>query len=184
MFGFFLWIIILFIIIGSRISKENKKAQQRNQNRPQMQQGMYTPQQTMASVRRQEAAAPQKRPVASQQKMPEWLKSSGTYTPKNNTQKKPSSDIVERAKKNNQHFTEDETLTEIEKMHGHKEKEAPIKLEHEAVCRMHTVDSDADLWQESMFGSAEDLIAKGYDGNMNFERDFLAEAMDMINNYN
>ena len=35
----------------------------------------------------------------------------------------------------------------------------------------------------SMFGSVEDLIAMGYSGNLEFERDFLGEGLDMINNF-
>ena len=33
------------------------------------------------------------------------------------------------------------------------------------------------------FGSVEDLIAMGYSGNLEFERDFLGEGLDMINNF-
>ena len=36
---------------------------------------------------------------------------------------------------------------------------------------------------QSMFGSVEDLIAMGYSGNLEFERDFLGEGLDMINNF-
>ena len=34
-----------------------------------------------------------------------------------------------------------------------------------------------------MFGSVEDLIAMGYSGNLEFERDYLGEGVDMINNF-
>ena len=34
---------------------------------------------------------------------------------------------------------------------------------------------------ENLLGSVEDLMVKGYDGNLSFERDFVGEAMDMIN---
>ena len=40
-----------------------------------------------------------------------------------------------------------------------------------------------DILQESMLGSVEDLMVKGYDGNLCFERDFLGEAMDMISRF-
>ena len=36
---------------------------------------------------------------------------------------------------------------------------------------------------QSMFGSVDDLIAMGYSGNLEFERDFLGEGLDMINNF-
>lgn len=38
-----------------------------------------------------------------------------------------------------------------------------------------------EVLSESQLGRVEDLIVKGYEGNLCFERDFLAEAMDMLN---
>lgn len=192
--GFLLWVVILFVIIGSKISRENKKNQNRNLNRPQqpqMAQQQRMPQQPQMA--RQQQRMPQQPQMARQQrmpqqqsmpqqKMPEWLKNSGVYRPGNDTAKKTQPDIVARAKINNDHFNEDDTLAEIEKMHGHKENEPPIRIEHEAACMTHAADADASYPQESIFGSAQDLIVKGYDGNMDFDRDFIAEAMEMINN--
>ena len=169
---FLLWLVILCVIIGSNLSREKKKNQDRNLNRPQMPQ-----QQRMA----QQPQMPQQQRMP-QQKMPEWLKNSGVYRPGTDTVRKAQPDIVVRAKNNNDHFNEDDTLAEIEKMHGHKENEPPIRIEHEAVCMTHAADADAAFPQESIFGSAQDLIVKGYDGNMDFDRDFIAEAMEMINN--
>ena len=208
--GFLLWLVILCVIIGSRVSRENKKNQNRNLNRPpqpqqqrmaqqpQMPQQQRMPQQPqMARQQRmpqqpqmvqQQQRMPQQPQMARQQqsmpqqKMPEWLKNSGVYRPGTDTVKKAQPDIVVRAKINNDHFNEDDTLAEIEKMHGHKENEPPIRIEHEAVCMTHAADADAAFPQESIFGSAQDLIVKGYDGNMDFDRDFIAEAMEMINN--
>ena len=187
--GFFLWFIILCVIIGSRVSRENKKNQNRNLNRPpqpQMAQQQRMPQQPQMA--RQQQRMPQQPQMARQrqsmpqQKMPEWLKNSGVYRPGTDTVRKAQPDIVVRAKINNDHFNEDDTLAEIEKMHGHKESEPPIRIEHEAVCMTHAADADAAFPQKSIFGSAQDLIVKGYDGNMDFDRDFIAEAMEMINN--
>ena len=187
--GFLLWFIILCVIIGSRVSRENKKNQNRNLNRPpqpQMAQQQRMPQQPQMA--RQQQRMPQQPQMARQrqsmpqQKMPEWLKNSGVYRPGTDTVRKAQPDIVVRAKINNDHFNEDDTLAEIEKMHGHKENEPPIRIEHEAVCMTHAADADAAFPQESIFGSAQDLIVKGYDGNMDFDRDFIAEAMEMINN--
>ena len=209
--GFLLWVVILFVIIGSKISRENKKNQNRNLNRPQqpqMAQQQRMPQQPQMArqqqrmpqqpqMARQQQRMPQQPQMARQQrmpqqprqqqsmpqqKMPEWLKNSGVYRPGNDTAKKTQPDIVARAKINNDHFNEDDTLAEIEKMHGHKENEPPIRIEHAAVCMTHAADADAAFPQESIFGSAQDLIVKGYDGNMDFDRDFIAEAMEMINN--
>lgn len=205
--GFLLWLVILCVIIGSNLSREKKKNQDRNLNRPQMpqQQRMAQqpqmpqqqrmPQQPQMARQQRMPQQPQMVPqqqrmlqrqqqknTSSQQKMPEWLKNSGVYRPGTDTVKKAQPDIVVRAKINNDHFNEDDTLAEIEKMHGHKENEPPIRIEHEAVCMTHAADADAAFPQESIFGSAQDLIVKGYDGNMDFDRDFIAEAMEMINN--
>lgn len=205
--GFLLWFIILCVIIGSRVSRENKKNQNRNLNRSPQPQMSQQPQMTSAQQRmpqqqqrmsqqqqrmpQQQQRMPQQQRMlqrqqqkntSSQQKMPEWLKNSGVYRSGTDTVKKAQPDIVVRAKINNDHFNEDDTLAEIEKMHGHKENEPPIRIEHEAVCMTHAADADAAFPQESIFGSAQDLIVKGYDGNMDFDRDFIAEAMEMINN--
>lgn len=196
--GFLLWLVILCVIIGSNLSREKKKNQDRNLNRPQMpqqqrmaQQPQMPQQQRMPQqpqMVQQQQRMPQQPQMARQQqsmpqqKMPEWLKNSGVYRPGTDTVRKAQQDIVVRAKINNDHFNEDDTLAEIEKMHGHKENEPPIRIEHEAVCMTHAADADAAFPQESIFGSAQDLIVKGYDGNMDFDRDFIAEAMEMINN--
>ena len=42
----------------------------------------------------------------------------------------------------------------------------------------HVEEQDAQL-----LGTVEDLMVKGYDGKLSFERDFLGEAMDMINSF-
>ena len=189
--GFLLWFIILCVIIGSRVSRENKKNQNRNLNRPpqpqmsqqpQMAQQQRMPQQPQMARQQPQPQMARQRQSMPQQKMPEWLKNSGVYRPGTDTVRKAQPDIVVRAKINNDHFNEDDTLAEIEKMHGHKESEPPIRIEHEAVCMTHAADADAAFPQKSIFGSAQDLIVKGYDGNMDFDRDFIAEAMEMINN--
>lgn len=192
---FLLWLVILCVIIGSNLSREKKKNQDRNLNRPQQQRMPQQPQMArqqqrmpqqpqMARQQRmpQQPQMAQQQQRMPQQKMPEWLKNSGVYRPGTDTVRKAQPDIVARAKINNDHFNEDDTLAEIEKMHGHKENEPPIRIEHEAVCMTHAADADAAFPQESIFGSAQDLIVKGYDGNMDFDRDFIAEAMEMINN--
>lgn len=192
---FLLWLVILCVIIGSNLSREKKKNQDRNLNRPQQQRMPQQPQMARQQQRMpqqpqmaQQQRMPQQPQMARQQqsmpqqKMPEWLKNSGVYRPGTDTVRKAQPDIVARAKINNDHFNEDDTLAEIEKMHGHKENEPPIRIEHEAVCMTHAADADAAFPHESIFGSAQDLIVKGYDGNMDFDRDFIAEAMEMINN--
>lgn len=97
-------------------------------------------------------------------------------------------DIVQRAMKNNARFADDTTQKEIETMHGHSEAQQRIKQEHSRNCQtLHSKAADGakviEAETQSMFGSVEDLIAMGYSGNLEFERDFLGEGLDMINNF-
>lgn len=80
--------------------------------------------------------------------------------------------ILDRAKGNNAENDNDVTLATMEAEHNHSERVAPAIHHHE----------EEDL-RESMLGSVEDLMVKGYDGNLCFERDFLGEAMDMISHF-
>ena len=45
--------------------------------------------------------------------------------------------------------------------------------------------SDLYLFSESLWAvrTGNDQIAMGYSGNLEFERDFLGEGLDMINNF-
>ena len=97
-------------------------------------------------------------------------------------------DIVQRAMKNNARFADDTTQKELETMHGHSEAQQSIKQEHSRNCQtLHTKAADGakviEAETQSMFGSVWDLIAMGYSGNLEFERDFLGEGLDMINNF-
>lgn len=73
-------------------------------------------------------------------------------------------------------------------MHGHSEAQQRMAQEHSRNCQtLHTKAADGakiiEAETQSMFGSVEDLIAMGYSGNLEFERDFLGEGLDMINNF-
>lgn len=97
-------------------------------------------------------------------------------------------DIVQRAVKNNAHFADDTTQKELEAMHGHSEAQQRLAQEHSRNCQtLHNKAADGakiiEAETQSMFGSVEDLIAMGYSGNLEFERDFLGEGLDMINNF-
>lgn len=80
--------------------------------------------------------------------------------------------ILERAKANVLEKGEDITLASMEKEHNHSERVSSAKHEH-----------PEDSIPENMLGTIEDLMIKGYEGNLCFERDFLGEAMDMINRF-
>ena len=176
-------IIIWAIILGAvfYINKKSKSAGNKNTqpNKPrpqqkQMQQIWNSMQNTVQSgmnalnqtyqQRAQQSQRPQQRP---QQSNP---------------------DIVQRAVKNNARFADDTTQKELETMHGHSEAQQRLAQEHSRNCQtLHTKAADGakiiEAETQSMFGSVEDLIAMGYSGNLEFERDFLGEGLDMINNF-
>lgn len=91
-------------------------------------------------------------------------------------------------RENNARFADDTTQKELEAMHGHSEAQQRMAQEHSRNCQtLHTKAADGakiiEAETQSMFGSVEDLIAMGYSGNLEFERDFLGEGLDMINNF-
>lgn len=147
--------------VQSGMNALNQTYQQKPQpQRPQMQQRAQQPQRPQMQQRVQQQQRPQ--------------------------QSNP--DIVQRAVKNNARFADDTTQKEIEMMHGHSEAQQRIKQEHSRNCQtLHSKAADGakviEAETQSMFGSVEDLIAMGYSGNLEFERDFLGEGLDMINNF-
>ena len=95
--------------------------------------------------------------------------------------------IVQRAKANTKKYEADETLHELESEHKHSEKvssaeAAYVVKDREEHMKMH-MEPAAHAEDENLLGSVEDLMVKGYDGNLSFERDFVGEAMDMINRF-
>lgn len=80
--------------------------------------------------------------------------------------------ILERAKGNVSEYENDVTLEMLEVQHHHSERVAPAVHNH-----------PEDMIPESMLGTVSDLMVKGYEGNLCFERDFVGEAMDMINRF-
>lgn len=174
-----IWVIILGAVfyINKKSKSAGSKNTQPNKPRPQqkqMQQIWNSMQNTVQSgmnalnqtyqQRAQQSQRPQQRP---QQSNP---------------------DIVQRAVKNNARFADDTTQKELEAMHGHSEAQQRMAQEHSRNCQtLHNKAADGakiiEAETQSMFGSVEDLIAMGYSGNLAFERDFLGEGLDMINNF-
>lgn len=174
-----IWVIILGAVfyINKKSKSAGSKNTQPNKPRPQqkqMQQIWNSMQNTVQSgmnalnqtyqQRAQQSQRPQQRP---QQSNP---------------------DIVQRAVKNNARFADDTTQKELEAMHGHSEAQQGLAQEHSRNCQtLHNKAADGakiiEAETQRMFGSVEDLIAMGYSGNLEFERDFLGEGLDMINNF-
>lgn len=156
--------------VQSGMNALNQTYQQRPQ--PQMQQRAQQSQRPQMQQRAQQPQRPQMQQRVQPQQRPQ----------------QSNQDIVQRAVKNNARFADDTTQKELEAMHGHSEAQQKLAQEHSRNCQtLHTKAADGakiiEAETQSMFGSVEDLIAMGYSGNLEFERDFLGEGLDMINNF-
>lgn len=183
--GFIIWIIVMGIIIYSATKGNNKTKQQNAQSQRLVQQSYTAPQRPV----QQSYTAPQ-RPVQQLYTAPQRQVQQQYAQPQRQVQQpyakqqRPvQQDIIGRAKANNSKLAEDRALKEIEQMHNHKEKQEKQVVEHSRNCQTLVGDSDAILASESILGSVDDLMVKGYSGNLQFERDFMAEAMDMLNSF-
>ena len=80
--------------------------------------------------------------------------------------------ILDRAKGNAAEWESDVTLNTMEAEHKHSERVAPAVHNH-----------PEDIIPENMLGDVADLMVKGFDGNLCFERDFVGEGLDMISRF-
>ena len=80
--------------------------------------------------------------------------------------------ILQRAKGNAAENKSDVTLETMEAEHNHSERVSEAVHHH-----------PEDIIPENVLGSVEDLMIKGYDGNLCFERDFVGEGLDMISRF-
>lgn len=90
-------------------------------------------------------------------------------TPVREQVKAQNTTILQRAKTNTEKDKTDETLRSLEESHGHSAHVAPAVHHH-----------SEDIIPDNMLGTVEDLMVKGFEGNLCFERDFVGEAMDMV----
>lgn len=196
-------VIIWAIILGAvfYINKKSKNAGGKNtqpnkprpQQRPQVQQIWNSMQNTVQSGMNALNQTYQQKPQPQRPQMQQRAQQPQRPQMQQRVQQQPrlqqsNPDIVQRAVKNNARFADDTTQKELETMHGHSEAQQRIKQEHSRNCQtLHSKAADGakviEAETQSMFGSVEDLIAMGYSGNLEFERDFLGEGLDMINNF-
>lgn len=93
-------------------------------------------------------------------------------------------DILSRANKNAQSYQEDILHEEqcgenLDNAQMHNEK---LHNSVETYTQMHKVDF-TEYDQESILGDLNDLLVKGYSGSLDFDRDFVGEAVDMLNSF-
>lgn len=170
MIGVVIWFAFVGFIVFRAIAK-GKEIQGQNQNRPLM----PRPQQVQQPVTQQSVVDQlQQQRVAQQQK-------------RQMQQQATQGSILARAKANARALEDDTTLTELEESHGHSAHvESTGALTYQAQQKeAHPHDAahvaaELEAQEGQLLASVEDLMVKGYDGTLSFERDFLGEGMDMI----
>lgn len=94
----------------------------------------------------------------------------------------PKSDILARAKENVQ---ENDANTIQQELHANACRDYRASSHVASNVNMHRVlSADCDTIGESdILKKVNDLMVTGYSGDMKFERDFLAEGIDMLNRF-
>lgn len=106
----------------------------------------------------------------------------GTYQmPKQNVRTTPAYEQITLQQAAQQQRTQQNTQqnTAYQQSVQHRQQENKSAMQQVHAEHQHP----EDILPESMLGSIEDLMIKGYDGNLCFERDFIGEAMDMISRF-
>ena len=175
---------IIFIVVPIIIGKATKKnGKQGQQQRQQVQQRTAVPPNSMRQDDRMPMPVAQRNNASHQGTMYQQVNVAQPKSANQYSASKKNISIVEKAKMNNAKLAQDETLKEIEALHSHQEKHEAEKVQHSAACQTLKTDADAILAEESVLGTIDELMAKGYSGNLNFDRDFVGEAMDMISSF-
>lgn len=187
-----IWIVVIVGIVKSFSGNDSKKTQstQNSTQKTVQQNSTYNTranqQQTSYNAQQNAYARPtqQKRQMteADRAKLDAYRQQKAAAQPA----AKPTN-IVERAKQNANKYEEDTTLEQLEKEHKHSEREskaeaAYVAKEREEHRKLHT-EPIPPVEEESLLGNVQDLMIKGYDGNLSFERDFVGEAMDLLNSF-
>ena len=186
MFFSVIWLVVVVAIIVVTIKKNAQQNTRPGQQRPMQQRPMQqAPMQqwpgqqgTMATGR-----PPQPQPVGgvrgTVQQATRGYGGAGTQA-----------DIMARARQNVTTYAQDTTMTELEQSHGHSARVSSTGvMEYQQAQReAHPHDAahvaaELDAREGMSMDMVEDLMVKGYDAKLSYERDFVAEAMDMINGF-
>ena len=154
--------LIFIIAIIAYVIKAGKKAQEQQQSGTNTQAGTYSAPQRATRV---DSAKVQVR-----QQVEKSVQEQIERTKQRLANKKPS--ILERAIANAEEDKEDVTLKTMEEEHNHSERVSAAVHHH-----------PEDILPDNLLGTVEDLMVKGYDGNLCFERDFVGEGLDMISRF-
>ena len=95
----------------------------------------------------------------------------------------PKEDLVARAKSNVAQKSADtfkqQAHAEVCAEYRSHAEVAPDLYEHKGHSQECALEGESDLVKR-----VNDLIVMGYDGNMKFDRDFIAEGVEMLNSFN
>lgn len=171
--------IIAYIVKAAQKAEENQK-RQTNADKNSWEGTYQAPKQATriqsarAQVQQQTAQAVQEQIAKTKQRITESRGMTGSLS---NAMKQVqegrmearNTTILQRAKANAEEDKADVTLETMEAEHNHSERVSAAVHDH-----------PEDVIPESMLGNIDDLMIKGYDGNLCFERDFVGEGLDMI----
>jgi hypothetical protein len=158
--GGIIWLIVVIYIIV-KCMNNSKKNNQPKANVPRQQ-----PQRQQPQTPRKDSWGAYGQPQKKQQRPVK-------QTQKPAKKQQPAvNEILEKAKENSNY-------SRIREEHVHEEHGSDHTMGHEAELSNRPGVDDFDTYH--LMDEVNDLIVKGYDGNLEFERDFLAEATDMLN---
>ena len=188
----FIWFVIVMYIVLRCVSASKKNAKQTKPNVPR--QPAPTKQWNQPQQSRTQWNQPQQSRTQQSRTQQSRTQSNRTQQRPTNTAAAKENSILEKAKANASQQFDSDTLEargsadlgrvplgdEIMKdkakaNHIHSSHEAG----HEAELKNQAGVDDFDTYH--LIDEVNDLIVKGYSGNLEFERDFLSEATDMLN---
>ena len=170
--GGFIWVaVIIYIVIRcTKNAKKNEREATPNVPRPPQYSGQQMPQQRPPQQRPPQPAKRSQPQQAASQSILQKAKANASQQFADDT--KPSDRVVELGRVP----VGDEIMKDKAKArHIHSEHEDG----HGTELRNQLGVDDFDTYH--LMDEVNDLIVKGYSGNLEFERDFLAEATDMLN---
>lgn len=149
------FIVWVFIIVAVIIVNASTKSKKQRQKKSINQQGTYMTQQTpQQAYERQRALSQQTRAKV-----------------------QTANEIYEQRNRMN------ETKARLQEKFGTEKQDSEILAKVNANVQKTRTDQFVNVQEDSILGTVSDLMAKGYSGNLSFERDFVGEAMDMLAGY-
>lgn len=180
------WIIVIILIIYLSSKKRTEGTPQQRRYPMQGNDTSQNMQSQNVTTMQEQPYAPKQRVVTSAER--QRLEQYRSQKAKNASKK--DGDILARAQQNVKRYEKDKTMEQLELEHMHSEQVKPTMVKeslkqakdnhpHDAAHVSAYVGEQSD----SLLGTIEDLMVKGYDGSLSFERDFVGEALDMINRF-